>query len=149
MYPPPYKRPQNFATLRIYNYFVCLFVFSNKSLPNLEMLLILRSFFQWFRRIFPDLLSMSKVEKNRGRVYFVYPNPSLQVEEKTINLSSPTNSKVGQSDFLDFPGSVHIFPTLPGFNSPFVEGLNVINGPKCNKVLNVITFCPKCNNNLP
>ena len=31
----------------------------------------------------------------------------------------------------------------------FVEGLNVINGPKCNKVLNVITFCPKCNNNLP
>ena len=26
-----------------------------------------------------------------------------------------------------------------------VEGLNVINGPKCNKVLNVITFCPKCN----
>ena len=30
-----------------------------------------------------------------------------------------------------------------------VEGLNVINGPKCNKVLNVITFCPKRNNNLP
>ena len=29
------------------------------------------------------------------------------------------------------------------------EGLNVINGRKCNKVLNVITFCPKCNNNLP
>ena len=26
-----------------------------------------------------------------------------------------------------------------------VEGLNVINGPKCNKVLNVITICPKCN----
>ena len=26
------------------------------------------------------------------------------------------------------------------------EGLNVINDPKCNKVLNVITFCPKCNN---
>ena len=26
-----------------------------------------------------------------------------------------------------------------------VEGLNVINGPKCNKVLNVITFCPKWN----
>ena len=26
-----------------------------------------------------------------------------------------------------------------------VEGLNVINDPKCNKVLNVITFCPKCN----
>ena len=30
-----------------------------------------------------------------------------------------------------------------------VEGLNVINDPKCNKVLNIITFCPKCNNNLP
>ena len=30
----------------------------------------------------------------------------------------------------------------------FLEGLNVINGHKCNKVLNVITFCPKCNNNL-
>ena len=29
------------------------------------------------------------------------------------------------------------------------EGLNVINDPRCNKVLNVITFCPKCNNNLP
>ena len=28
----------------------------------------------------------------------------------------------------------------------FVEGLNVINDPKCNKVLNVITFCPKYNN---
>ena len=26
-----------------------------------------------------------------------------------------------------------------------VEGLNVINGLKCNKVLNVITFCPKFN----
>ena len=26
-----------------------------------------------------------------------------------------------------------------------VEGLNVINDPKCNKVLNVIAFCPKCN----
>ena len=26
-----------------------------------------------------------------------------------------------------------------------VEGLNVINDPKCNKVLNVITICPKCN----
>ena len=26
-----------------------------------------------------------------------------------------------------------------------VEGLNVINDPKCTKVLNVITFCPKCN----
>ena len=25
------------------------------------------------------------------------------------------------------------------------EGLNVINDPKCNKVLNVLTFCPKCN----
>ena len=28
----------------------------------------------------------------------------------------------------------------------FVEGLNVINDPKCNKVLNAITFCPKYNN---
>ena len=28
----------------------------------------------------------------------------------------------------------------------FVEGLNVINDHKCNKkILNVITFCPKCN----
>ena len=27
----------------------------------------------------------------------------------------------------------------------FVEGLNVINDPKCNKVLNAITFCAKCN----
>ena len=26
-----------------------------------------------------------------------------------------------------------------------VEGLNVRNDPKCNKVLNVITFCPECN----
>ena len=29
--------------------------------------------------------------------------------------------------------------------APFVEGLNVINDPKCNKFLNAITFCPKCN----
>ena len=28
----------------------------------------------------------------------------------------------------------------------YVEGLNVISYPKCNKVLNVITFCPKYNN---
>ena len=28
---------------------------------------------------------------------------------------------------------------------PGVDGLNVINDPKCNKVLNVITFCAKCN----
>ena len=27
-----------------------------------------------------------------------------------------------------------------------VEGLNVINVPKCKKILNVITFGPKCNN---
>ena len=26
-----------------------------------------------------------------------------------------------------------------------VEGLSVINDPKCTKVLNVITLCPKCN----
>ena len=26
-----------------------------------------------------------------------------------------------------------------------IEGLNVINETKCNKVLNVITFCHKCN----
>ena len=26
-----------------------------------------------------------------------------------------------------------------------VEGPNVINDPKCNEVLNVITICPKCN----
>ena len=26
-----------------------------------------------------------------------------------------------------------------------VEGLNVINDPKCNKVLNVTSFSPKCN----
>ena len=26
-----------------------------------------------------------------------------------------------------------------------VEGLNVKNDPKCNKVLNVMTFCPNCN----
>ena len=30
-----------------------------------------------------------------------------------------------------------------------VEGLNVINDPKSNKVLNVRTFCPKCNNSFP
>ena len=27
----------------------------------------------------------------------------------------------------------------------FLEGLNVINDPKCNKVINVITMCPNCN----
>ena len=27
-----------------------------------------------------------------------------------------------------------------------VEGLNVINAPKCNIILNVITFGPQCNN---
>ena len=26
-----------------------------------------------------------------------------------------------------------------------LEGPNVISDPKCNKVLNVTTFCPKCN----
>ena len=26
-----------------------------------------------------------------------------------------------------------------------IQGLNVINDPKSNKVLNVITFCPECN----
>ena len=26
-----------------------------------------------------------------------------------------------------------------------VKGTNVTNGPKCNKVLNVATFGPKCN----
>ena len=71
LYPPPYKRPQNFVTLRSYNYFRFFF---NKLLPNFLkflFLLILKRFFQWCRRIFPNL-SMSKVEKNRGRVYFVY-----------------------------------------------------------------------------
>ena len=36
--------------------------------------------------------------------------------------------------------------TTFGSQSKDVEGLNVINGSKCNKILiNVITFCPKCN----
>ena len=35
---------------------------------------------------------------------------------------------------------------LPAWTASVVEGLNVIKDPKCNKVLNVITFCPKCNN---
>ena len=45
----------------------------------------------------------------------------------------------------------HINKPLASFGSPstfyymFVEGLNVINVTKCNKVLNVITFGPKCN----
>ena len=30
------------------------------------------------------------------------------------------------------------------FAMEMIEGLNVRNGPKSNKVLNVITFCPKC-----
>ena len=30
-------------------------------------------------------------------------------------------------------------------NNNSVEGPNVINGPKCNKVPNVIIICPKCN----
>ena len=34
---------------------------------------------------------------------------------------------------------------LGALSEKVVEGLDVINGPKCNKVLNVITFCPKCN----
>ena len=35
LYPPPYKRPQNFVTLRSYNYFRVFFF--NKLLPNLEI----------------------------------------------------------------------------------------------------------------
>ena len=30
------------------------------------------------------------------------------------------------------------------YSTQDVEGLNVIKDPKCNKVLNVITFCPNC-----
>ena len=30
-----------------------------------------------------------------------------------------------------------------------VKGLNLINDPTCNKALNVITFCPKCNKSMP
>ena len=41
----------------------------NKSLSNLALLLILRRSFQWCPRIFPNL-SMSKVEKNREKVYW-------------------------------------------------------------------------------
>ena len=105
---------------RLWGAIIIFVFFFNKSLSNLEILPILRSFFQWCRRIFANLF-LSKVEKTRGKVYFVYPNPSFQVEEKTINLSSPTNFKVGQSDFWDFPGSAHIFPTLPEFNRLFVR----------------------------
>ena len=39
---------------------------------------------------------------------------------------------------------VQISPFLY-YDYPFVEGLTVINDPKCNKVLNVITFSPKSN----
>ena len=41
----------------------------NKSLSNLALVLILRRSFQWCPRIFPNL-SMSKVEKNREKVYW-------------------------------------------------------------------------------
>ena len=41
----------------------------NKLLSNLAILVILRRSFQWRRRIFPNL-HMSKVEKNRGKVYW-------------------------------------------------------------------------------
>ena len=37
------------------------------------------------------------------------------------------------------------FPLFLYYDYPFVEGLTVINDPKCNKVLNVITFSPKSN----
>ena len=42
---------------------------------------------------------------------------------------------------------LHSLLTLPpGLSmTNAVEGLNVINDPKCNKVLKVITFCLKCN----
>ena len=39
---------------------------------------------------------------------------------------------------------VQISPFLY-YDYPFVEGLTVINDPKCNKVLNVITFSLKGN----
>ena len=42
-------------------------------------------------------------------------------------------------------GALPIEPRRKDTLRTIVEGLNVINDPKCNKVLNVITFCHKCN----
>ena len=54
--------------------------------------------------------------------------------------SLPVQAIIGGTPFL----GLRIFG-MDSLRVNVVEGLNVINGPKCNKVINVITFCPKCN----
>ena len=67
--------------------------------------------------------------------------PGGVLPEKLCGVCStlPETLTLFQTKICDFP--------CPISDLKPVEGLNVINGPKCNKVL--ITFCPKCNNNLP
>ena len=44
---------------------------------------------------------------------------------------------------VDFQGNyLNVQGTFDFIEVAYVEGLNVINDPKCNEVLNVITFCP-------
>ena len=108
---------------RLWGAIIIFVFFFNKSLSNLEILLILRSFFQWCRRGFSLTCSCQKLKKHVERfISFILTHHSKWKKRlSTINLSSPTNFKVGQSDFWDFPGSAHIFPTLPEFNRLFVR----------------------------
>ena len=60
--------PHHIISFRDFEELLSSLVF-NKTLSILTILLILRRFSQWCRRIFPNL-STSKVEKNRGKVYW-------------------------------------------------------------------------------
>ena len=82
--------------------------------------------------------------------------------KKYFVLLCPIGEQFLPSSFREFVHDIYYLATITRFvhqafvtrnegttdeskNVSDVEGLNVINGPKCNKVLNVITFCPKCN----
>ena len=64
----------------------------------------------------------------------------LKISASVWNLWPP--KKMG----VYWEGALPIEPRRKDTLRTVVEGLNVINDPKCNKVLNVIKFCPKCNN---
>ena len=75
------------------------YLFFNKSLSNEAILLILRRSFNWCRRIFPNL-SMSKVEKNREKVYQAEASIHFTSDKKQANKNQ--RGRVGYGYLVHF-----------------------------------------------
>ena len=102
------------------------------------------------KNIEPKRIIKESMERDR-KLETAEHKPKIKDEKTELQASLAEKSLPGTvPSYSSTPGGATISEpcvTECGMNPEAtpVEGLNVINGPKCNKVLNVITFCPKCN----